>query len=168
MTRPVMPDDEPFDYLVTQAIADYLATEMNLDGMIYPSAQVKLPNANVVVFHHAARIEPLDIPKDTAFTVQLDTFTEDGSEIDYWVWEKIPPDAAIPPTVERGPLQLPPELLDDLLSAEIDDRVTALKIDISSLEIHHVSGATMVAQPYPVKRHRSKAASPLKWEMGRF
>jgi RES domain-containing protein len=38
ISRPVMPDDEPFEYLVTQAIADYLASEQNLDGVIYPSA----------------------------------------------------------------------------------------------------------------------------------
>jgi RES domain len=157
MTRPVMPDDEPFDYLVTQAIADYLATEMNLDGMIYPSAQTELPNANVVVFHHAARIEPLEIPKDTAFTVQLDMYTEEGSEIDYWVWEEVPSDPPVPPTVKHGPLEMPSELLDNFLSGEIDDRLTALKIDVSSLEIYHVSGATIVAQPYPVMRHRSKA-----------
>ena len=37
-----MPDDEPFEYLVTQAIADYLAAEQAIDGIIYPSAQTKL------------------------------------------------------------------------------------------------------------------------------
>ena len=30
ITMPVMPDDEPTDYLMTQAIADYLATELSL------------------------------------------------------------------------------------------------------------------------------------------
>ena len=41
MTAPVMPDDEPLEYLVTQTIADYLATrtEPALDGILYPSAQ---------------------------------------------------------------------------------------------------------------------------------
>ena len=38
-----MPDDEAFDYLATQAIADFLATENEprLDGIIFQSAQSK-------------------------------------------------------------------------------------------------------------------------------
>jgi hypothetical protein len=38
IAMPVMPDDEPFDYLATQAIADFLATDENLalDGLLYP------------------------------------------------------------------------------------------------------------------------------------
>jgi hypothetical protein len=41
MTRAIMPDDESFDYLATQAIADFLATENDppLDGIIFPSVQ---------------------------------------------------------------------------------------------------------------------------------
>ena len=41
LTMPVMPDDEPFEYLPTQAIADFLAsrTKPSLDGIIYPSVQ---------------------------------------------------------------------------------------------------------------------------------
>lgn len=39
ITMPVMPTDEASDYLITQAIADYLAAEVNLDGIVYPSAQ---------------------------------------------------------------------------------------------------------------------------------
>ncbi len=36
-----MPDDEPSEYLATQAIADFLATEsaIRLDGIIFPSVQ---------------------------------------------------------------------------------------------------------------------------------
>ena len=42
MTITVIPDDEVFDYLSTQAIADYLASQtgINYDGIIYPSVQV--------------------------------------------------------------------------------------------------------------------------------
>jgi hypothetical protein len=161
MTRPVMPDDEPFDYLVTQAIADYLATEMSLDGMIYPSAQKELPNANVVLFRHAARVEAIEIPADTRLDVQLEMHTEDGPEIDYWVREEVPPVLPVPPPVERGPIQIPPALLRSFLSDEIDDRLPTLKMDLVSLEVHHVSGATFVTHPYPVKRHRLKGGSPI-------
>ena len=56
ITRPVMPSDEPSDYLVTQAIADYLASEVRLDGIVYPSAQAGGERKNVVLFNHAARV----------------------------------------------------------------------------------------------------------------
>jgi hypothetical protein len=41
ISAPVLPDDEPLEYLPTQALADFLATEMNppLDGIIYRSVQ---------------------------------------------------------------------------------------------------------------------------------
>src|SRR5207248_10013811 len=41
ISQPIMPNDEPFDYLPTQAIADFLATrrEPELDGILYPSVQ---------------------------------------------------------------------------------------------------------------------------------
>jgi hypothetical protein len=41
VSKPVMPEDQPRDYLPTQAVADFLGTAANppLDGMIYPSVQ---------------------------------------------------------------------------------------------------------------------------------
>jgi len=57
MARPVMPDDEAFEYLPTQAVADFLGTmnEPRLDGIVFPSAQTS-EGRNVVLFHHAARV----------------------------------------------------------------------------------------------------------------
>ena len=41
MTMPVMPDDEPKEYLITQMIADFVAQvgEPPIDGMLYRSVQ---------------------------------------------------------------------------------------------------------------------------------
>ena len=49
ITRPVMPDDEAMDFLVTQAIADFLATESStsLDCIFYPSIQAAGNASNV-------------------------------------------------------------------------------------------------------------------------
>jgi RES domain len=57
---PVMPDDEPLDYLITQTIADYLAnkSEAEVDGIIYPSAQGSEAGLNIVLFHKAGAIRP--------------------------------------------------------------------------------------------------------------
>jgi hypothetical protein len=42
ITRPVMPNEEAFEYLPTQAVADFLASKIQpqLDGMVYGSAQL--------------------------------------------------------------------------------------------------------------------------------
>jgi hypothetical protein len=65
ITRPVMPDDEPFDYLATQAIADFLATEPSVpvDGIMFPSVQVAGHVLNVVLFHKSARDVRHDLPR---------------------------------------------------------------------------------------------------------
>lgn len=154
ITQPVMPDDEPFDYLVTQAIADYLAGAMNLDGMIYVSAQAE--GQNVVLFHHAARVESLDIPTGTKITADVQIYTEDGPEPDYTVFEASPPTPSI--AAPSGPLSpvIPPELMRGLSSAEIDNRMATLKINVSSLQIHHVRSAKITTDAYPVSRHSLK------------
>lgn len=63
MTTPVMPDSQAHDYLITQVIADYLATRpgISIDGILYPSVQVsnsdRRTSGNVVLFHKAAITE---------------------------------------------------------------------------------------------------------------
>lgn len=67
ITRPVMPDDESFEYLATQAIADFLATENEpqLDGIVFPSVRAAGDALNVVLFHKAARVEAIKLPAGT-------------------------------------------------------------------------------------------------------
>lgn len=64
LTMPVMPEMEDQSYIITQVIADYLATNKNLDvdGIYFKSAQISghdedHPGRNVVLFHKAARVE---------------------------------------------------------------------------------------------------------------
>ena len=91
ISQPVMPNDEPFDYLPTQAIADYLATqrEPELDGILYPSVQ-GTGGANVVLFHKASRVQSLEIPEGTEIEAYSDTYTDEGGETDYSVYENVP------------------------------------------------------------------------------
>src|SRR5262249_28108639 len=65
MTKPVMPEQELFEHLATQAIADFLSSGAapKLDGIVYPSVQVSGGKLNVVLFHKAARVEALELPK---------------------------------------------------------------------------------------------------------
>jgi hypothetical protein len=158
VTRPVMPDDEPFDYLATQAIADFLATEATppLDGIIYSSAQAqdgKENKFNVVLFHKAARVEALQIPRGTKISAQLYQDTDDGRDIDYWVWEELPEETSSEES-EASDL-LVAELLDNSWQEDYDERPPTLKLDPSSLEVHHVRSVAFSSDTYPVRRHRS-------------
>jgi RES domain len=112
LSKPVMPSDEPFDYLPTQAVADFLAMEPSpgLDGIIYPSVQAggfdRLTNpgyrvfrrplvhdCNVVLFHKAARVQALEevaelyVPSDHDY-LGLELLPKEGSE--YIVWTEPP------------------------------------------------------------------------------
>src|SRR5438046_89728 len=93
ITMPVMPDDEAYDYLPTQAIADFLATTANplLHGIIYPSVQGAKGKLNIVLFHKAARVQPFEIPRGTKISVSSYHWTDDGPETEYWVGEQVRP-----------------------------------------------------------------------------
>ncbi len=155
MTRAVMPDDEAFDYLATQAIADFLATENEprLDGIIFGSAQSK-EGRNVVLFHKAARVEAMELPKGTKIDAHTGYGTEDGWETDYGVSEVVP--KAEPP--------VPKDEMDDLpdfvphfspsYSADDDYRDTALRVDPASVEVHHVNSVKVHSTRFAVSRHR--------------
>jgi hypothetical protein len=88
ITMPVMPDDEAFEYLVTQVIADYLAST-GLDGLVYPSVQVS-GGKNVALFHKAARVEKLEIPEEAEVTACLEQPSHDELVTEYDVWEVLP------------------------------------------------------------------------------
>lgn len=62
MLMPVMPENADQGYLITQAIADFLATSesLNLDGILFPSvqgSQGESPGQNVILFHKASGVE---------------------------------------------------------------------------------------------------------------
>lgn len=156
ITRPVMPDDEAFDYLATQAIADFLATENEprLDGIIYQSAQ-SMDGRNVVLFHKAARVEEMEFPEGTEIEAHSGSGTDDGWEIDYSVGERVPsqPASAIArPDVEFG--FLPPT--DNPPRWDADFRDITLRIEPMFVDVHHVDWVQIRCTPYTVNRYRTE------------
>jgi hypothetical protein len=112
LSKPVLPNDQPTEYLPTQAIADFLATAecppLPLDGIVYPSVQAgytgpfersnrimfggyRKENFNVVLFHKAATVLGLDenavisVSDNSAFS-HLPEHLEDGPDVEYIVW----------------------------------------------------------------------------------
>lgn len=154
ITRPVMPDDEAFDYLATQAIADFLATENDpqLDGIIFRSAQVK-DGRNVVLFHKAARVETMELPEGTKIKAQTGYETEDGWEVDYSVSERTPPTPSPPAKQDDGWLHVP-HFPSPIYTWEDDFREGTLCIDPKSVEVHQVNWVEYQSTAYKVGRHR--------------
>jgi hypothetical protein len=155
MTTPVMPNDEPTEYLITQMIADYLARfpTPRLDGMLYPSVQQSGNRQNVVLFNHSSRVEEWDIPRGT--TIEADTYEhdDDGGHVLYYVSERIPPlDGSIKPK----PLGWDDMRFSGFLQPNetVDSREHTLKLDATSVQVHHVEGVTFSTTSHGVSRHR--------------
>jgi hypothetical protein len=156
ITQPVMPNDEPSDYLVTQVIADYLASEVTLDGIVYPSAQAGGATKNIVLFHHAARVQLMELPPDTELSGHTYTSTEDGPEADYLVWEDAPADQPDPGARDDHPfhaLELPEP---PAPGTTYDDREVTLQLDLESVQVHHIEAVAFTTEAHTVRRHRSK------------
>ena len=154
ITKPVMPDDEVFDYLATQAIADFLATENDplLDGIIFRSAQLK-DGRNVVLFQKAARGETMELPEGTEIDARSGYVTEDGWEVDYSVTESVPPPKSSPAKQDDGwPYFLPSP--GPAISWEDDYRESALQIDPKSVVVHQIDWVEYKSTTYDVDRHR--------------
>ncbi len=161
MTRPVMPDDEAFDYLATQAIADFLATENEprLDGIIFGSVQAKA-GRNVALFHKGARVEQMPFPDGTEITAHTGYDTDDGWDIDYGVWEEVPkPNAPAPPEDDGGSFGFMPQPHEPY-RADGDCREPALRVHVGSVEVHHVKWVKVTTACFAVSRHRHE-----KWDL---
>jgi len=92
MSRPTNPLKEA-EYLPTQVIAEYLANAYpeNIDGILYPSSQSKKDGQNVVLFNHASKLVPLDIPEGTKYmSGTYDVVDEHVIEDHYYVTELAP------------------------------------------------------------------------------
>ncbi|URW83161.1 RES family NAD+ phosphorylase [Alcaligenes sp. DN25] len=86
ISAPVVPELQDRDYLVTQAVADYLAAHLalNLEGIVYASAQNRRPDEppagdNVVLFRKASDVENAHGDQATA-EVALWEYEEEGPE----------------------------------------------------------------------------------------
>ncbi|MDO8294341.1 MAG: RES domain-containing protein [Gallionella sp.] len=163
--KPVMPDDEAFEYLPTQAIADFLANEgtTNIDGIIFPSVQSDGKSLNVALFHKAARVAEIDLPAGAKVNASLGTIGENGWDAGYSVIEWVPH--------EKDKSEKKEQLHDlgyfDSDCFDLDDievlgdlncgiRKKTLKIDLESIKVHVIKAVEFTTEKHPVSRHRWK------------
>lgn len=158
MTMPVMPDDEPKEYLITQMIADFVAQvgATPIDGMLYRSVQSEGDHINVVMFNRASRVVEWEIPSNAEVDVRTYEMDEDGRSIDYSVIEWLPtkeePKAAAP----HSPFDFVKlsSFDDDIVTPDNDSRPQTLQLVPESLQVHHVTGVKITTDEYKVDRHR--------------
>ena len=151
LCEPVVPDDEDLEYLPTQAIADFLATERDpvLDGIAYPSTQIDDSGYNVVLFHKAARVEKLVIPEGAELEASTGYHDEDGWYSDYDVTESLPPS---PEPGEDAPSAGVRRIPDDSWWDPWDHRESSLRVSLPSLTVHEISRVQVSTEAHRVSR----------------
>ena len=152
IARPVMPNDQDAEYLTTQAIADFLATESKvpLDGILYPSVQVDGRGLNVVLFHKASKCAELDIPKETEISATAYPGSEEDPDYHYWVLETVLSEPKAKNERKRRTIAVHP--LDE--PADCDARGNTLSVDAGSLIILHVKAVAFDTVNFKVYRRR--------------
>jgi RES domain len=152
-----VPDDETFDYLATQAVADYLATEAEtpVDGIIFPSVQAAGGGLNVVLFHKAAGVERIVLPAGTETSFSDGHDSDEGWETEYTVYEEVPsqPDENTPHQEDAG--------WPDLLGEWVDGSYNpTLRIDTTAIYVHAIKAVTFKTARDKVSRHRWEKTDP--------
>jgi len=164
ITRPVMPDDEVFEYLPTQAIADFLATENEppIDGIVFPSVQAAGDVLNVVLFHKAARVERIEVPDGAEIEARTGQMYEEGWETEYVVIERVPPAPAPAeaPAGDEGWPNFAALAGGPWTPPDPDFREATLRIDIDSIKVHVVRRVEFDTIEHDVRRHRWERREP--------
>lgn len=140
--QPVMPDDEADEYLITQAIADYLAnrTHPEIDGLIYPSVQHRGGGSNVALFHKSSLVEAPKISRDTRVEVHMRDL-ERGVD-DYRVVEILP----------RFPSLAESDEVDEPEACSSGTRKVTLRLNRESLQVHYVHSLAVGKDTFDVWR----------------
>lgn len=149
MTKPVMPDDENFEYLPTQAISDFLGSVLEFDGIIYPSAQYK-GGLNIVLFHEASRVQSINHPAGTEVDVQLYDWDEDMQFIDYSVTTWLPKKTIVSDGLgeKMGWGNIPEGEPEDA-----DSRNISMKIDQESIKVEYITSVEINSTSFQVANY---------------
>ena len=149
ISAPVMPIDESVDYLITQAIADYLSAltdPIPIDGIIYQSAQKADESVNVVLFNKSSRVKLQDIPKKVKVYKSHEDSSDQNSEIEYSIHEVLSEEdnEEIHHASDNGRDE----------NGDKDKRVPSLGLDISNVSVYVIDGANFEFHPREIRRHR--------------
>jgi RES domain len=157
MIRPVMPDDETFEYLSTQVGCDFLAAQKDLalDGILYKSVQLGYEAKNIVLFHHASRVEEIIVPKGATISSGPTQMSDDVDDFEYQVTVALPDEEAVaakPASVVHDVNQDYEDFMEKK-QRESEARPITLRVDLDSLEVHEIESVLFKTSEYKVTRH---------------
>jgi RES domain len=138
------------EYITTQAIADFLSTDpaIDIDGIIYPSIQAGGGSHNVVLFHKAALVEPIEVSAGARTEVQFGYGAEDGWEVEYSVSEILEEPSKVSKIGDISPgASLRP-------SSGYDNRTPTVRIDRNNIYVHIVRSVEFYTADYLVHFRR--------------
>ena len=156
ISRPIMPRDDEFDYLPTQAVSEYLAScvEPRLDGLVFHSSQMAGEGRNIVLFNHSRHVEPYNRPESRVLFFSMGRATEDHYDDGITIFEYFGPPEKAPDPVEFAS---PPDAIlvvrnqdnggDDL---EYQDDAT-LRLDVEGIRVLKIEAARYRAQDLDVR-----------------
>lgn len=164
VTTPVMPDDEPAEYLLTQMIADFLSQRAapGIDGILFSSVQCPGVAKNVVLFHSASRVAAVPLPAGTEVSANVSLSFDDDDTPDYSVWEVLPKPlsettATAPPPAYKFDFLAPPI---DYAGEDPDIRDSTLRVKLDTITVRHIKGVTFDSKSFKVHRRRIENHDP--------
>jgi hypothetical protein len=155
MTKSVMPDDEHFEYLPTQAIADFLGSEMGFDGIIFPSVQSG-DGLNVALFNHASRVTRIKHPDGSKVEASLSDWDDDMEIISYSISVNVPK--------KKESVEDPKSKIWDLFGhkwepIDPDSRAVSLSVDVKTLAVEHINSVEINSTSFPVEHFEREMSS---------
>lgn len=150
LSQPVMPSSEETEFLPTQVISDFLATECktSLDGILYPSVQASGNDLNAVLFHKSAGNKEIDIEDGSYFVIHDPEIDDEiGPLPDYGLIqfdEESSKRPDYPPVFAGG--RLPGDHWD--MWSKADTRKTTVEIDLHSISVHTIKGINYVTRDF--------------------
>ena len=146
ISAPVMIADRSTDYLVTQAISDYLSEleyPTSIDGLIYNSVQKGNRATNVVLFHKASCVKLRNKPKNVSASQDHEDILFPNGRMAYYVYETITEE-------NQGDIAIGNNSVIEENSGEY--REPSLSLDPFKIAVHHINSVNFDTQPQKVRR----------------
>lgn len=158
LSKPVLPDDEAIEYLVTQAVADFLENRLDfpLHGIAYPSVQSASAGFNVALFHRFSKCEVWKFPAKTEIEASFYSHHDDPFDAQYTVFERLTEDAEAQ-DVKDADDDIGWHGLIHSLYEELEEKIEpCLRLEGSAVEVHDIQAVTVTTHKFEVKRHKIK------------
>lgn len=143
LTRPVSSKTSEFEYLITQAISEYLTSvsDYNFDGVVFNSTQVVSRSGrdegckNIVLFNKSSKVKNAE-SNLCRYKVKLYNYIENERRGPHYEIRKINNNARIPNIYNYFDGRSP----------------SVLELDAENIVVHQIKGFSFITEEHPVKK----------------